>query len=37
VQHNEQAFADILDTLSHGLREMTLEEAADYAEDCLTK
>ena len=37
VQHNEQAFADILDTLSHGLREMTLEEAANYAEDCTNR
>jgi len=37
VQHNDEAFADILDTLSHGLRAMTEEEAADYAEDCTTK
>ena len=32
-QFNESQFADILDTLSHGLREMTFEEAADYSEE----
>jgi hypothetical protein len=33
VAHNEAAFRDILDTLSHGLRAMTEEEAYEYAED----
>jgi hypothetical protein len=33
VKYNEAVFADILDTLSHGLRAMTEEEAYEYAED----
>lgn len=31
IAHNEAAFRDILDTLSHGLRDMTPEEAEEYA------
>jgi hypothetical protein len=33
VAHNEAAFSSILETLSHGLREMTPDEADEYAED----
>ena len=33
VAHNEATFSDIMDTLSHGLRAMTEEEAREYAED----
>jgi hypothetical protein len=33
VKYNEKTFADILDTLSHGAREMTPEEAEEHAED----
>ncbi len=29
--HNEEAFADILDTLSHGVRAMTAEEALEHS------
>ena len=32
-QFNESQFADIFDTLLHGLRDMTEEEAADYSEE----
>ena len=31
--YNETAFADILDTLSHGVREMTPEEREEHAEN----
>ena len=33
VAYNEACFRDILETLSHGLRDMTEEEAHEYAED----